>query len=50
MGNDLKHFTRPYRVGNIIILVLGGIFFVPLFIGLVGMTFIYLFGGSGGTR
>ncbi len=50
MDKDLKHFTRPYRLGNIIILVLGGIVFIPLLVGLIGMTLFHLFGGSGGGR
>jgi hypothetical protein len=50
MDNELKHFTRPFRVGNIIILVLGGIFAIPLFLGLVGMAVMQLFGISWGGR
>ena len=50
MDKDLKHFTRPYRIGNIIILVLGGIFFVPLFLGLVGMALVHALEVIGGAR
>jgi hypothetical protein len=41
MDRDLKHFTRPYRIGNIIILVLVGIVFVPLFLGLTRRQFLF---------
>jgi hypothetical protein len=36
--SDLKHFLWPYKVGNIIILVLGGAIFIPLFIGWLGLA------------
>jgi hypothetical protein len=47
MERDVKHFVRPFRIGNIIIMVLGGIIFIPLFIGLVGMAVMQLFGLGG---
>jgi hypothetical protein len=50
MNNELKHITRPFRWGNFIILFLGGIFFIPLFLGLIGMALMHLFGISGGPR
>jgi hypothetical protein len=50
MDNELKHFTKPFRVGNIIILFLAGIFAIPLFLGLVGMALTQLFGISWGVR
>jgi hypothetical protein len=50
MDNDFKHITRPFRAGNIIILVLGGIIFVPLCLGLVGMVVAHFFGALGGVK
>ncbi len=47
MDKDVKHFVRPFRIGNIIIMVLGGIIFIPLFLGLVGMALMHLFGLGG---
>lgn len=47
MDKDVKHFFRPFRIGNIIIMVLGGIIFIPLFLGLVGMALMHLFGLGG---
>lgn len=47
MDKEVKHFVRPFRIGNIIIMVLGGIIFVPLFLGLVGMALTHLFGLGG---
>lgn len=50
MDNELKHITRPFRWGNFIILFLGGIFAIPLLIGLVAMAVMQFFGISGGSR
>ena len=50
MDNELKHITRPFRWGNFIILFLGGIFAIPLLIGLIGMAVMQFFGISGGSR
>jgi len=50
MDKDLKHFTRPFRTGNLIILVLLSIFFLPLFLGLLGMALMHLLGLAGGAR
>jgi hypothetical protein len=47
MERNVKHFVRPFRIGNIIIMVLGGIIFIPLFIGLVGMAVVHLLGLGG---
>lgn len=50
MDNELKHITRPFRAGNIIILVLGGIIFIPLLLGLLGMAVMQVFGIHGGAH
>jgi hypothetical protein len=39
----IRHFIWPYRVGNIIILILGAAIFIPLFIGWLAMAIIASF-------
>jgi hypothetical protein len=39
----IRHFTWPYRVGNIIILILGGAIFIPLLIGWLAMAIVATF-------
>ncbi|MCU1327995.1 MAG: hypothetical protein JWN34_3365 [Bryobacterales bacterium] len=50
MDKELRHFTRPFRTGNFIILGLLGLFFLPLFLGLLGMALMQLLGVAGGAR
>lgn len=39
----IRHFIWPYRVGNIIILILGAAIFIPLFIGWLAMAIVASF-------